>query len=84
MPTMTTDRISEILGQLNDYEARDWDSSYEGHAIWRDVIERLPEYDATATNLIEGQGGLITTQFIAGDTRFVYSMQDSHWFTEAA
>jgi len=77
---MTPERINEILDQLNDYEARDWDAATEPHNIWQDVILNLDEYDEAATDQID-RG--TNDRFIAGDTMFTYSMQDSHWFTEA-
>ena len=51
------------------------------HNIWQDVILGLDGYDEAATDQIDRGAN---DRFIAGDTMFVYSMQDNHWFTEAA
>lgn len=77
---LEAERVGEILAELNRYEAAHLDIDTEGaYDIWDGLIVRLPEYEADATEAVDGGSRM---NFAALGTVFSYSHETGGWVTE--
>lgn len=76
MTAITTDRLAEIVAELNAYEAAH--PGVMSSDVWQDVILNLPEYDESKTSDDHADND---TAILTDGTEIYYDCPSRQWAT---